>query len=150
MCPISRAHNEEARERLFPKPVAVIALCSVSLIGPAGAQEDLTEPPRITDTPSSLSPAESLGVAPTPDEDRQEQLEEIIVVRENRWRLPDLGSDWRSRQEAEPDTGRIEVDFLPLFDPETEQDPFGDYFPLNRELARVGYIEVFRVRFGRR
>ena len=76
-------------------------------------------------------------------------MEEVLVVRENPWRLPDLGSDWRATREDIPKTGRITARFLPLYDPEAEQ-PIRNLFPVNRELERTGFIEVFRVRFGGR
>jgi hypothetical protein len=63
--------------------------------------------------------------------------------------LPDLGSEWRARQEDERATGRIEVSLLPIYDPEGLQPDF-DPLRINREAQQVGFLELFRVRFGRR
>jgi hypothetical protein len=140
------------RSRTFsvlPLLAAVAALAS-----PAGAQdkdppaepsEALTLPPRLDEAASPKTRFE-----PPAEAARDEAMEEVLVVRENPWRLPDLGSEWRARHdEGELDTGRISADFMPLYDPEAVL-PFQDYFPLNQEMQRVGYIEVFRIRFGRR
>ncbi len=42
--------------------------------------------------------------------------DEIIVIGQG-WRLPDLGSEWRKKQEEAEDTGRFHVTFMPLYDP---------------------------------
>ena len=120
---------------------------SLSLLGAAGlaaAQDDLTLPPRILDTPPS-----GARLAPPPERARDPAIEEVLVVRENRWRLPDLGSEWRAQHEDLPEPGRITASFFPLFNPEAEA-PMYNLFPVNRELMRPGFIEIFRVRFGRR
>ena len=76
-------------------------------------------------------------------------LEEVIVINESEWRLPDLGSEWR-REQAEPDsTDRIELSILPIYDPENS-DPVVDLFERNSELHRVGMIDLLRVKFGGR
>jgi hypothetical protein len=105
-----------------------------------GQESDLTLPPRID------ASARSTTLAP-PAEGRDDSLEEIIVVGGTEWRLPDLGSEWRARAAAEQETQRIDVSFLPLYDP--ERDPIDyDPFRINREIQRVGFIELFRVEFG--
>lgn len=110
----------------------------------AAQDEDLTLPPRIID----VAPTQARLATPD-DAGREDAMEEVLVIRENPWRLPDLGSEWRARHEAEARPGRITADLLPLFDPEAEQ-PTRDLFPLNREMQRVGFIEIFRIRFGDR
>lgn len=124
------------------------------------AQDELIQPPRIEDgadePPAADEPARpgdaggpgEARLAP-PAENRQPVLEEVIVVNESEWRLPDLGSAWRQAQEDAVQHGRIEASFLPLYDPE-HADPNVDLFPRDREMDRVGFIEIFRVRFGRR
>jgi hypothetical protein len=107
-----------------------------------GQENDLTLPPRIEE------PLRSTELAPATSE-REDALDEIVVVGEAEWRLPDLGSDWRARAEAESPVGRIDVAFLPLYDP--GRDPVDyDPFRINREIQRVGFIELFRVEFGER
>ena len=130
--------------RLGTPGAILLALSSVSFIGAAVAQEeDLTLPPRLEERPGETRLAAQ-------EESRPRVLEEVIVVNESEWRLPDLGSAWRQEQEQEQEgTERIEVSLLPLFDPEN-QDPNVDLFTRNSELSRVGFVEIFRVRFGRR
>jgi hypothetical protein len=75
--------------------------------------------------------------------------EVIVSADREEWRLPDLGSEWRIEREEqeEADKGRIQVTFLPLYDPETApRNP--DLFQLNKEEERVGKIELFRFKFG--
>jgi hypothetical protein len=123
---------------------SLLGACAAAFFGlaaTAGAQEsDLTLPPRIDAGPRGAELAE-------PSAGRSAELDEIIVVGESEWRLPDLGSEWRARAEEESRAQRIELSFLPLYDP--ERDPV-DYDPLriNREIQRVGFIELFRVQFG--
>jgi hypothetical protein len=108
----------------------------------AGQESDLTLPPRIDESARSTA----LAAAPA---GRSDSLEEIIVVAGTEWRLPDLGSEWRARAAAAKEPQRIDVSFLPLYDP--ERDPIDyDPFRINREIQRVGFIELFRVEFGDR
>jgi hypothetical protein len=115
-------------------------LCLPTLAGFA-QREDLTLPPRLEE-PGHARLAEGRDGA-------RDGLEEIIVVRESEWRLPDLGSSWRANQEAERPPQRIQVAILPLYDPEREAVNF-DPLRINLEAQRVGFIELFRIRFGRR
>lgn len=114
--------------------------------GIAAASEDLTLPPRLEDT----TPARRSRLAEPPAPATEGPIEEVIVVREQKWRLPDLGSEWRAREaESAATSDRIEVDLFPLFDPE-RLPPERNLFLVNTEMRRVGYIEIFRLRFGRR
>ena len=97
-------------------------------------------PPRILDD----EPGEAI-LAELP-EDREEVLEEIVVIGEDRWRLPDLGATWRLENET-PQESRLAVRFLPLYDPELE-DRLSDVFVINKQQERLGYLEFFRIRFG--
>jgi hypothetical protein len=111
---------------------------------PGLAQDELTAPPRIPAATQPTPAAPPTNTDPT-------ALEEIVVISDqNPWRLPDLGSEWRARQVEEPDTGRIAADFLPLWDPETEELPTRNPFAVTDSIRRVGFIEVFRIRFGGR
>ena len=123
------------------RAAVLAALCGTLTAGFA-QEEDLTLPPRLDDSPGSARLA-------APARPRDERLEEVIVVSESEWRLPDLGSTWRANEAAEPATGRIDAAFLPLYDPERETANF-DPFGINRELSRVGFVELFRVQFGGR
>lgn len=114
--------------------------------------------PARTAAPAARTPASAAAVplgrspdrarlAPLPEE-RAGETEEIIVLGGDGWRLPDLGSAWREEQAAEQ-PGRIQTTLLPLYDPENPTVR-PDLFLLNREVSRIGYIDLFRVRFGRR
>jgi hypothetical protein len=95
----------------------------------------------------ALRPPNAATLAPLP-EDRSDKPDEIIVIGQG-WRLPDLGSDWRKKQEEADDSGRVHVTLMPLYDPNR---PPQRSEPLSApaEWQRHGYIELFRMRFGKR
>jgi hypothetical protein len=126
-----------------PRAAETLTLAVVA-IGPAALAQDrdLTLPPRLDDAPYSAR------LAPQPEE-RTEALEEVLVTGENEWRLPDLGSRWRARTEAATEPARIAADVLPLYDPESPTHTRNDWFIVNEEIRRVGFIELFKVRFGK-
>jgi hypothetical protein len=92
-------------------------------------------------------PPNAARLAPLP-EDRDDGTEEIIVIGQG-WRLPDLGSEWRARQKEAENVGRFSATALPLYDP-NEPPLHSDAFTAGGEERRHGYIELFRLRFGRR
>ena len=111
------------------------------------AQTQSTAPPRFKEPER---PGEA-RFEPPPRADEETMEEVIVSADKDEWRLPDLGSEWRiEREEQEKaEKGRIEVTFLPLYDPETApRNP--DLFQLNKEEERVGTIELFRFKFGRK
>lgn len=150
------------------------ALCAVVASSSAAQSNDAPRAPRIIGVPSQApaapavetpatiaapldlpTPTLGLGVrppnaarlAPLPEE-RSNEPDEIIVIGQG-WRLPDLGSEWRQRQkDAEKDVGRFSATVLPLYDP-AEPPPHSEAFS-TPEQRRHGYIELFRLRFGRR
>jgi hypothetical protein len=93
-------------------------------------------------------PPNAARLAPPP-EGHSEPIEEIVVLGGNS-RLPDLGSRWRAKQQAaeEEAKGRAHVTFVPLYDPERPSPTLNSLY-IAPELARMGYIDLFRVRFGR-
>ncbi|HEY8519010.1 MAG TPA: hypothetical protein VIN61_02930 [Gammaproteobacteria bacterium] len=135
--------------------LARLAACAALTAGAAGAvgaqpplSDDVPPPPRIGDSPEPIPPPARPGesrLASLPEE-----VEEIVVIgEESQWRLPDLGSSFRQRQEEERRQGRIAAEFLPLYDP--EQPPLtSGLLRIDREAERVGFIQLFRIRFGRR
>jgi hypothetical protein len=150
---------------------ALVAMLGAAVAAPIAAQN--AEPPRaprILDAPPPQEPAPaqavepedlrvtlpSLGaaqrppnaarLAPLPSE-RDDGTEEIIVIGQA-WRLPDLGSEWRARQQEAERSGRFTATLLPLFDP--AKPPQRTDFFLTGEQRRHGTIELFRLRFGRR
>jgi hypothetical protein len=82
-----------------------------------------------------------------PPANRDDAPEEIIVIGQG-WRLPDLGSEWRQRQKEAASSGTFSATALPLYDP-GEPPQHTEAFT-SREQRRHGYIELFRLRFGRR
>ena len=129
-------------------PHAVGLIAFACLVAPAGAfaqadEDELALPPRIDNVPSQARLAD-------PPEDRVDMIEEVIVTNENPWRLPDLGSTWRARQNQAEELGRIRANFMPLYDPDDPAASLAPLFPANREMQRVGFIQLFRVRFGGR
>jgi len=111
----------------------------------SSAQEDLTAPPRIVDETTPQSPS------PPPPSRSTDEIEEIIVISDqNPWRLPDLGSKWRDPLAEQADNGRIDADLLPIWNPAAEEMPTRDSYELGENFRRAGFIEIFRVRFGRR
>jgi hypothetical protein len=152
-----------------------IAVLAAALTGalpqPLAAQNaDAPRAPRIIDLPSSAAPGEPAPVreqpltlpevslpdgrrppnaavlAPLPEE-RDGAPEEIIVIGQG-WRLPDLGSEWRARQKEATNEGRFSATALPLYDP--AEPPLHSEAFMSLEQRRHGYIELFRLRFGRR
>jgi hypothetical protein len=147
---------------------ALAAICA----WPAAAQSaDAPRAPRILDRPPGAAPEPAprpsdatapspplpaIGPLPRPPnaarlaplpEQRGDEPEEIIVIGQG-WRLPDLGSEWRARQQAAANEGRFSATILPLYDP--ERPPLRSELFSSPEQRRHGYIELFRLRFGRR
>ena len=153
--------------------IALLAVLGAAFAAPLAAQN--AEPPRaprILDAPASQAPSPtpapavepqdlrvtlpSIGatqrppnaarLAPLPSE-RNDGTEEIVVIGQG-WRLPDLGSEWRARQQEAERSGRFTTTMLPLFDP--AKPPARTDFFTSGEQRRHGTIELFRLRFGRR
>lgn len=132
---------------------AAVALAVLAALGGALAQppldDDVPLPPRIgpeEESPQSrLDRPNAARLAPLP-----EGLEEVVVVADPALRLPDLGTSLRLEREAqEAREARIQVSFLPPLEPaDPRYDP--TLLEVNPELRRTGYIEIFRLRFGRR
>jgi hypothetical protein len=131
-----------------------------SFAAPLAAQDaEVPRAPRIIGTPAPAEPAASppssasivfrppnaARLAPLP-EDRHDGPDEIIVIGRG-WRLPELGSDWRARQEEQARSDRLHATLLPLYNP--ERPPPHDTTFLSPEQRRHGNIELFRLRFGR-
>lgn len=124
------------------KAIAVCLVLTAASGRALAQQEDLTLPPRIESAPGDphLEP---------PPQDREDMLEAVVTSGRSDWRLPDLGSSFRRAQEEAPSNQRIEVSFLHLYDPET-QDATDALFPSVEEQRRVGFLKLIEVRFGHR
>lgn len=105
---------------------------------------------RANDPPAADNPNRA-RLAPLPAE-RVGPVDEVVVrAREPAWRqLPDLGSEWRARQEAELERRRY-VFSLFRRDENRPSEPLRESpFLVNRSGLPSGEIEIFRYRFGRR
>lgn len=156
--------------RAAERQLAVLYAAAAALAWPLAAQ-DVPRAPRIigapapATTPAPTAPTEPLAdaasvplvrlarrppnaarLAPLPEQ-RNDEPEEIVVIGQG-WRLPDLGSDWRARQKEAASGDRFVVTALPLYDP--AKPPMHSEAFTSREQRRHGYIELFRLRFGRR
>jgi len=125
---------------------AETAPAATILPAPAAATSNRMPPP----IQGALRPpnAATLALLPEDRSDKPDKPDEIIVTAQG-WRLPDLGSEWRRKQEEAEDTGRFHVTYMPLYDP--SRPPQRDEMLLApAEWRRHGYIELFRMRFGKR
>jgi len=139
-----------------------VALLLAALASPVAAQTpEVPRAPRIIGAPAPVAPSPAAipppgisivmrpptaaRLAPLP-EDRDSGPEEIIVIGRG-WRLPDLGSEWRARQEEAARSDRLNATILPLYDP--DKPVARDTTFLSPEQRRHGNIELFRLRFGR-
>ena len=80
-------------------------------------------------------------------DDRADVIEEIVVFGKKKRKLPNLGR----RVGTDPvvqKPSRVDWQFLPRYDPE-QAYPYSDQVQLNQEIQRSGFIQLFRVRFGR-
>lgn len=111
-----------------------------------------TRLPPVPDDTLTLPPEIDLGPGAArlepPAEAREDVLEAVVTGGESNWRLPDLGSSFRREEVPDPNQ-RIEVNFIPLYDPENE-DPTANLFQNIEDLRNVGFLEIFRINFGRR
>ena len=157
--------------RAAERQLAVLYAAAAALAWPLAAQ-DAPRAPRIIGTPAPApTPAPATSTEPLPDaasvplvrlarrppnaarlaplpEQRDDEPEEIVVIGQG-WRLPDLGSEWRARQADIARSGRFSATALPLYDP-GRPALHEESFLASREQRRHGYIELFRLRFGRR
>ena len=123
--------------------------------------EEAPMPPRFEDlTPAEQARANEPPAAGNPNrarlaalpEDRAEAVDEIVVTGEDPWRqLPDLGSAWRAKEEAEIARRRYVFAIFPRDGDGTPPEPMlADPFLVNRDGLPSGEINIVRFRFGRR
>jgi hypothetical protein len=142
------AQNADAPRapRILDAPGATAPTPAAPAAPVAPADETPSERPASSVLGIVQRPPNAARLAPLPDE-RNDAPEEIIVIGQG-WRLPDLGSEWRARQKEAASSGRFSATALPLYDP-AEPPQHSEAF-MSREQRRHGYIELFRLRFGRR
>jgi hypothetical protein len=142
LAPSAVAQNTDA-----PRPPRIIDPAAPAADSPPAPQGPTTaRPPAAVERPFGLRPPNAARLAPLPEE-RADAPEEIIVIGQG-WRLPDLGSEWRARQKEAENEGRFSATLLPLYDP--AEPTFRENMFTSPERRRHGYIEMFRLRFGRR
>src|SRR5688572_3799425 len=147
--------------------VACAWLAATLMTQLAAQNADAPRAPRILDAPATpvpttarpapepsrtaSRPPNAARLAPLPEERRFDDDVEEIIVRGQGWRLPDLGSEWRARQKEAANAGRFTATALPLYDP-SEPPLHSEAFTAttSSEERRHGYIELFKLRFGRR
>jgi len=74
-------------------------------------------------------------------------IEEIVVIGRKKSQHPNLGNSTGTDPVVQM-PGRIDWQFLPRYDPE-QADRYFDLIQLDEEIRRAGFIELFRVSFGR-
>jgi len=135
--------------RLDPAPL-------VFQITPKDIADKPVDPSKLTaaqlaSTSAPARPPNAAILAPPPEGrgTTTPPIEEIVVIGTSS-HLPDLGSRWRARQQAadEDAKGNAHLTVLPLYDP--EHPTTFDSLLAPPEMQRMGYIDLFRVRFGHR
>ncbi len=81
------------------------------------------------------------------DDDYAYVIEEIVVIGRKKSQQPNLGNSSGTDPVGQM-PGRIDWQFLPRYDPE-QADRYYDLIQLDEEIRRAGFIELFRVSFGR-
>ena len=81
------------------------------------------------------------------DGDELYVIEEIVVIGRKKSQHPNLGNSSGTDSVVQM-PGRIDWQFLPRYDPE-QADRYFDLIQLDEEIRRGGFIELFRVSFGR-
>ena len=74
-------------------------------------------------------------------------IEEIVVIGRKISQHPNFGNSSGTDPVVHM-PGRIDWQFLPRYDPE-QGDRYFDLIQLDEEIRRAGFIELFRVSFGR-
>ncbi len=74
-------------------------------------------------------------------------IEEIVVIGRKKSQQPNLGNSSSTGPLVQM-PGRIDWQFLPRYDPE-QADRYFDLIQRDEEIRRAGFIELFRVSFGR-
>lgn len=81
------------------------------------------------------------------DGDDEYVIEEIVVIGRKKSQHPNSGNSSVTDPVVQM-PGRIDWQFLPRYDPELA-DRYFDLIQLDEETRRAGFIELFRISFGR-
>ena len=82
------------------------------------------------------------------DSDSEHVIDEIVVIARKKSQHPSPGNSSGIDPVVQM-PGRIDWQFLPRYDPE-QADRYFDLIQLDEETRRAGFIELFRISFGRR
>jgi hypothetical protein len=140
------AHPLAGQNTEAPRAPRIISTPGSAAPPPAAPQREQPLAIPAATLPDGRRPPNAARLAPLPEE-RNDEPDEIIVIGQG-WRLPDLGSEWRARQKEAASGDRFSATALPLYDP--AEPPLHSEAFMSREQRRHGYIELFRLRFGRR
>jgi hypothetical protein len=149
------AQSVLAQSRDVPPPPRLDPAPTVFTITPKELAEKPKDPAKLTaaQLASTQAPARPPNAAmlapPTQGRGNTTTIDEIVVIGTSS-HLPDLGSRRRARQQAaeEDAKGNAHLTVLPLYDPERPTE--FDSLLAPPEMQRMGYIDLFRVRFGHR
>ncbi len=81
------------------------------------------------------------------DDDDVDVIEEIVVIARKKSQHPNLGKRSGTNLVLQMPDG-IDWQFLPRYDPE-QTDRYFDLIQLDEQIRRAGFIELFRLSFGR-
>src|SRR4051812_2226807 len=147
------AQSAFAQSKDVPLPPRLDPAPTVFTITPKDLSDKPKDPSTLTaaqlaSTSAPARPPNAAMLAP-PVEGRGNTttIDEIVVIGTSS-HLPDLGSRWRARQQAaeEDAKGNAHLTVLPLYDPEHPTTFESLLAP--PEMQRMGYIDLFRLRFG--
>jgi hypothetical protein len=144
-----------AQSKDVPPPPRLDPAPTVFTITPKELAEKPKDPSTLTaaqlaSTAAPARPPNAAILAPrTEGRGNTTTIDEIVVIGTSS-HLPDLGSRWRARQQAaeEDAKGNAHLTVLPLYDP--EHPTTFESLVAPPEMQRMGYIDIFRVRFGHR
>jgi hypothetical protein len=149
------AQSALAQSRDVPLPPRLDPSPTVFTITPKELADKPKDPStlsaaQLASTAAPARPPNAAMLAPRPEgRGNTTTIDEIVVIGTSS-HLPDLGSRWRARQQAaeEDAKGNAHLTLLPLYDP--EHPTTFDSLLAPPEMQRMGYIDIFRVRFGHR
>jgi len=149
------AQSGFAQLKDVPLPPRLDPAPTVFTISPKDLSDKPKDPSTLTAaqlaaTAAPARPPNAAVLAPrTEGRGNTTSIDEIVVIGTSS-HLPDLGSRWRARQQAaeEDSQGNAHLTVLPLYDPEHPTTFDSQLAP--PEMQRMGYIDLFRVRFGHR
>ena len=136
------------RRQLFARLVAIVLMFAASGFVLADDANEYRSEVRdtldLTDG-TDISTTNRTDVRSTADADGDDDyvIEEIVVIGRKKSQHPNSGIDSVMQM-----PGRIDWQFLPRYNPE-QADRYFDLIQLDEEIRRAGFVELFRISFGR-